>query len=356
VCAVRGPAWYSYLMLTFASDAHRQHHPRQPFHDRDGLTVPPEVPERAERIRAAIDDAGFVVEGPTAHGLEPVLRVHTQAYLDFLQHAHARWREMMQAPADGEAVPYARPIRGQPLRETQSVIADLGWYSHDNDAILAGTWSAATGAVDVTLSALDAVAGGRARAAYALARPPGHHAAADSYAGYCFLNNAAIAAQAWTERGARVAILDVDYHHGNGTQQVFYRRDDVYFVSLHADPVDEYPFFLGYAAERGAGAGEGYTRNFPLPLGTTWDGYGPALDAAANMVRDFGPDALVVSLGVDTAAEDPDRFQLVAGDFTSIGAAIGALGLPTLIVQEGGYELSVIGRNVVNVLRAVDDC
>ncbi|MDQ1509562.1 MAG: hypothetical protein QOG50_1406 [Actinomycetota bacterium] len=342
-------------MLTFASDAHRQHHPRQPFHDRDGLTVPPEVPERAERIRAEIERAGFTVELPTAHGPEPVLRVHTRAYLDFVEHAHARWREMMNAPADGEAVPYARAIRGQPLGGAQSVIADLGWYSHDNDALLAGTWAAAVGAVDVTLSAWEAVADGRASAAYALARPPGHHAAADSYAGYCFLNNAAIAAQAWTERGARVAILDVDYHHGNGTQQIFYERGDVFFASLHADPIDEYPFFLGHASERGSGAGAGFTRNFPLPLGTAWDAYGAALDAAATAINDFGPDALVVSLGVDTAAEDADTFQLVAGDFTRIGSAIGGLALPTLLVQEGGYELSVLGRNVVNVLRGVED-
>jgi acetoin utilization deacetylase AcuC-like enzyme len=340
-------------MLTFASDAHRQHHPRQPFIDRDGLTVPPEVPERAERIRAAIEAAGFAVEPPTRHGLEPVLRVHTREYLHFLEHAHARWRAMMGAPADGEAVPYARAIRDQPLPTAQSVIADLGWYSHDNDAILAGTWSAAVGAVDVTLSAWQAVADGGASSAYALARPPGHHAATDSYAGYCFLNNAAIAAQAWTDRGARVAILDVDYHHGNGTQQIFYARNDVFFVSLHADPIDEYPFFLGHAAERGTGAGDGFTRNLPLPLGTEWDAYGPALAATATAIRDFGPDALVVSLGVDTAAEDPDLFQLGADDFTRIGTAIGALAIPTLLVQEGGYELSVIGRNVVNVLRGV---
>lgn len=261
----------------------------------------------------------------------------------------------MDAPADGEAVPYARAIRGQPAPEMPSVIADLGWYSHDNDAILAGTWAASVGAVDVTLSAWKAVADGRARAAYALARPPGHHAAADSYAGYCFLNNAAIAAQAWSERGARVAILDVDYHHGNGTQQIFYDRDDVLFVSLHADPVDEYPFFLGFASEHGVGAGDGYTHNFPLPLGTTWNGYGPALDAASKTITRFGPDALVVSLGVDTAAEDPDRFELVADDFTRIGRGIGALQLPTLLVQEGGYDLGVIGRNVMNVLRGVEE-
>lgn len=352
---VRGGACYSYAVLTFASEAHRQHHPRQPFHDREGLMAPPEVPERAERIRAAIDAAGFPVEAPAAHDLEPVLRVHTDDYVSFLEHAHARWRKATGAPPDGEAVPYARAIRGQPHETPRPVIADLGWYSHDNDAILAGTWAAAVGAVDVTLSAWEAVADGRTTATYALARPPGHHAAVDSYAGYCFLNNAAIAAQAWADRGARVAILDVDYHHGNGTQQIFYERDDVCFVSLHADPADEYPFFLGNASERGTGRGVGFTHNFPLPLGTAWDAYGPALDAAANAITSFGPDALVVSLGVDTAAEDPDSFRIVADDFTRIGAAIGGLRLPTLLVQEGGYELSVIGRNVVNVLRGAAD-
>jgi acetoin utilization deacetylase AcuC-like enzyme len=342
-------------VLTYASDAHRQHHPRQPFHDREGLMAPPEVPERAERIRVAIDAAGFPVEAPSIHGLDPILSVHAAAYVEFLEHVHTRWRASTGAPESGEAVPYARMIRGQPLDSPLSPIAELGWYSHDNDAILAGTWSAAVGAVDVTLSAWEAVAAGRVSAAYALARPPGHHAATDSYAGYCFLNNAAIAAQAWTDRGARVAILDVDYHHGNGTQQIFYERDDVYFVSLHADPAEEYPFFLGHAAELGAGRGVGFTRNFPLPLGTGWDAYGPAIDAACAALANFGPDALVVSLGVDTSAEDPDTFQLAAGDFTRIGAAIGGLQLPTLLVQEGGYDFGVIGRNVVNVLHAVDN-
>jgi acetoin utilization deacetylase AcuC-like enzyme len=216
--------------------------------------------------------------------------------------------------------------------------------------VLAGTWAASIAAVDVTLSAWEAVANGRAPVAYALARPPGHHAAGDSFAGYCYLNNVAVAAQAWTDRGARIAIVDVDYHHGNGTQQIFYDRDDVLFVSLHADPADEYPFFLGFARERGWGAGEDCTRNFPLPAGTEWDAYGPALDAALAAVRKFAPDGVLVSLGVDTALEDPDTFRLVATDYTRIGAALAALELPTVVVQEGGYNLDVIGRNVAHVL------
>jgi acetoin utilization deacetylase AcuC-like enzyme len=235
------------------------------------------------------------------------------------------------------------------------VIAQLGWFSHDADAILIGTWAAATAAVDVAMTAWAEVADGKAPVAYALCRPPGHHAAADSYAGYCFLNNAAIVAQAWGDRGARVAILDVDFHHGNGTQQIFYDRGDVIFVSLHADPADEYPYFLGFAHERGRGAGEGCTRNFPLPAGTEWDTYGAALIEALSAVREFAPDGLIVSLGVDTAREDDDSFALVGDDYLRLGTAIGRAHTPTVFVQEGGYCLDVIGRNVVNVLRGYED-
>jgi len=343
-------------MLTFASDAHRKHHPRQPFHDQGRMIDPPEIPERAERIRAAIAEADIgPVVAPAEHGIDPIRRVHAADYVEFLEHAFDRWRTATDARDDAEAVPYARPIRGQPPNGLHHPIEALGWYSHDNDAILSGTWSAARGAVDVTVSAWRAVADGSVHAAYALARPPGHHAASDSYAGYCFLNNAAIAAAEWAARGARVAILDVDYHHGNGTQQIFAARGDVCFVSLHADPAHEYPFFSGYADEHGVGAGEDCTHNFPLPLGTAWDAYAPALDAAADVIRQFGPDGLVVSLGVDTAAEDYDTFQLVGPDFARMGEAVGALGLPTVLVQEGGYDLGVIGRNVVCVLRGVED-
>jgi acetoin utilization deacetylase AcuC-like enzyme len=338
-------------MLIVGSDAHRAHHPRRPFLDRGQLVDPPEVPERIDRIVAALADAGLgAPTAPVAFGVDALHRVHPPEYLAFLEHAHERWRAATGLDAASEAVAYARAIRGQPSDEPPHVIGQLGWYSHDNDPILEGTWTAAIAAVDITLSAWEAVADGRAPVSYALARPPGHHAASDSFAGYCYLNNVAVAAQTWTERGARVAIVDVDYHHGNGTQQIFYDRDDVLFVSLHADPADEYPFFLGFARERGWGAGEDCTRNFPLPAGTAWDAYGPALDAALAVVRKFGPDGMLVSLGVDTALEDPDTFQLVAEDYGRMGAALAALELPTVVVQEGGYNLDVIGRNVANVL------
>jgi acetoin utilization deacetylase AcuC-like enzyme len=338
-------------MLIVASEVHRAHHPREPFLDAGRLIDPPEIPERVDRILGAIAESTLGTPiAPRSFGLDPILRVHPPEYVEFLEHAHARWRATTGREESSEAVAYARAIRDQPIVELESIIAQLGWYSHDTDPILAGTNAAALGAVDVTLTAWEAVAGG-APVAYALARPPGHHAAADSYAGYCYLNNAAIAAQAWTDRGARVAIVDVDYHHGNGTQQIFYDRGDVLFVSLHADPAFEYPFFLGFSNERGWGAGEDSTRNFPLPAGTEWSAYGDALDTALAVVRKFAPDAVIVSLGVDTALEDPDSFRLVADDYPRIGAAIAALDRPTLVVQEGGYCLDVLGRNVVGVLR-----
>jgi acetoin utilization deacetylase AcuC-like enzyme len=336
-------------MIIVTSATHRAHHPRAPILDRGHLVPPPEIPERVDRIIGALAAADFPTPvAPAEFGIEAVQRVHTRAYLDFLEQAHARWRDATGLGVDSEAVAYARAIRGDTYEEPRHVIAQLGWYSHDSDPILAGTWSAARGAVDVTLTAWQAVADGTARAAYALARPPGHHAAADSFAGYCYLNNAAIAAEAWCDRGARVAILDVDYHHGNGTQRIFYERADVLFASLHADPADEYPFFTGFAQERGTGT----NCNYPLASGTTWREYEPALGAALNDIRDFDPDGLIVSLGVDTALEDRDRFALVAKDYVRMGDAIAALELPTVLVQEGGYCLDVIGRNVANVLRA----
>jgi acetoin utilization deacetylase AcuC-like enzyme len=347
---------YEDVVLTIASDAHRRHHPHDPIHDGGKLVPPPEIPERAERIRAALEVAALGdIRAPDEFGPAPLLRVHTREYVEFLASAHERWCAATGSSESAEAVPYARPIRDQPHGDIPHVIAQLGWYSHDSDPVLHGTWEAAAAAADIALTAWRAVVDEQASSAYGLCRPPGHHAAADSFAGYCYLNNAAIVAQAWVDGGARVAILDVDFHHGNGTQQVFYDRDDVLFVSLHADPADDYPYFLGFADEKGWGAGVGYTRNFPLPAGTDWSTYGAALDAGIEAVRKFGPDGLVVSLGVDTALEDPDSFRLVEADYPRLGQKIGGLRIPTVFLQEGGYDLTVLGRNVVNVLRGATD-
>jgi acetoin utilization deacetylase AcuC-like enzyme len=342
-------------MLTIASGAHRAHAPRT-LDVEDGIEREPvEVPERVDRILGAIAQAGLgEVRAPEEFGPEPVLRVHTREYVEFLATAHAQWCAATGRPPTDEAIPYVRALRDQPLAEPPHVVAKLGWYSHDTDPLLAGTFAAATGAVDVALTAWDRVASGTVRTAYALCRPPGHHAAADSYGGYCYLNNAAVVAQAAADAGARVAVLDVDFHHGNGTQQIFYDRDDVLYVSLHGDPARHYPYFLGFADERGWGAGEGCNRNFPLPPGTEWSGYSSALDAAVATVARFGPDVVVVSLGVDTALEEHDSFRLTGDDFVRVGAAVRGLDRPIVAVQEGGYVLDVVGRNVVNVLRGLE--
>jgi acetoin utilization deacetylase AcuC-like enzyme len=233
-----------------------------------------------------------------------------------------------------------------------NITGRLGFYAMAGEtSISAGTWEAALAAADVAVTAAAQLRKGE-RAAFALCRPPGHHAARDLYGGYCFLNNAAIAAQFLRDQGAaRVAILDVDFHHGNGTQDIFYDRADVLYVSLHGDPAQAFPYFSGFADEVGAGAGAGYNLNLPLPPATGFDAWADALTAALERIRRFGADALVVSLGVDTFAQDPiSFFKLESADFTRYGRMIGGCKLPTLFVFEGGYAVAEVGVNAVNVL------
>ncbi len=339
-------------MLTVASDAHRAHVPLGAVLDAGSPVPAPEVPERAERIRTEIASRNLgPVRPPAEHGLDPVLRVHTPEYVEFLRTIYAEWSAVSKAAPGAEASSYARPIRGDAVRHLAHPIAKLGWYSHDTDPILPGTWDASAAAVDIALTAADALRAGAA-GVYALCRPPGHHAGFESLAGYCYLNNAAIAARACSDAGARVAVLDVDFHHGNGTQQIFWNDPEVCFVSLHADPADDYPYFTGFADETGGDQAPGATRNFPLPPGTAWATYAEALSDGLDTVRGFGTEMLVVSLGVDTAVEDADSFCLTGDDFLRLGERIASLRVPTLFVQEGGYCLDVIGRNVVNVLEA----
>jgi acetoin utilization deacetylase AcuC-like enzyme len=283
------------------------------------------------------------------HGRDPILKIHAANYVDFLERAWDLWTETGR---DYDALPLSWPVQGLRRVEPDHIDGKLGYYSFDaGTPITAGTWQAATAAVDVALTGADLVQGDE-RAAFALCRPPGHHAAADFFGGYCFLNNAAIAAQSFIDAGAkRVAILDVDYHHGNGTQAIFYDRADVFFTSIHGDPRQEYPFFLGYAEETGAGAGEGCNANYPLPWGSDFAAWGAALEDACKKVAAFAPQALVISLGVDTFEKDPiSHFTLKSEDYLKIGAAIAALDLPTLFVMEGGYAVAEIGINAVNVL------
>ena len=310
-----------------------------------------EMPRRAEMILERVREVGLgEVRDPDRFGEAPVRRVHDGGFVDFLATAWQAWT------AEGrthDALPLVWPVRSlRGDRVPDFIDGKLGFYSLDAGVpITAGTWEAVQASADVALTGARTLLDG-APAVFSLCRPPGHHAATAAMGGYCYLNNAAIAAQYLVDQGrARVAILDVDYHHGNGTQEIFYSRSDVLFLSLHADPRVEYPYFLGYADELGAGAGVGFTHNYPLPHGTTWEAYGPALDDACAKVEAFRPDALVVSLGVDTYEHDPiSQFRLRTEDFPKIGARIAAARVPTLFVMEGGYAVEDIGVNAVNVL------
>ena len=336
-------------MLTVFSDDHLLRDARTELHG--GELVPPhECPERAKIVLERVQAVGLgAVIRPARHGLAPVLRVHDQDFVDFLSTAAAEWAA---TGARGEALPDCFPARRMTQRRPTSIAGRLGYYAMALEtSITPGTWEAACAAADVALTAAGRLKRGE-RAAFALCRPPGHHAARDLYGGYCFLNNAAIAAQYLRDQGAeRVAVLDVDFHHGNGTQDIFYDRADVLFVSIHGDPADAFPYFSGYADETGAGAGDGQTLNLPLPPGTAFPAWRAALEVGLARIRAFAADALVVSLGVDTFAGDPiSFFKLESADFTSYGRLIAGCGLPTVFVLEGGYAVADIGVNVVNVL------
>jgi len=278
--------------------------------------------------------------------------VHTPRYLAFLESAWPQWLALDPAHLDRQPFPSVWPVRT--LRsdiEPANFIARLGLYSMDNGSPLSsGTWAAAKAGADAAVSAAGLLTRGT-QSVFCATRPPGHHAGADFMGGYCFVNNAAVAAQALLNRGCeRVAILDVDYHHGNGTQSIFYERADVLFVSIHGDPRTEYPFYLGHADETGAVAGYGFTLNLPLPAGSSASTWFEALEIACVRVARHRPDAVVVSLGLDTFADDPiSTFQLQAEDFIRLGARLKRIGCPVLFVLEGGYAASELGTNAANV-------
>ena len=311
-------------------------------------------PDRIDHILQALQAANVSIIPPRDLAIECLHTVHDPAFVGFLQTAYSRWQEEGRG---GSMLPSGFPARSlRRDRVPDGVNGAMGYYAFDaGTPIVEGTWEAAFASARCALTAANLVAGG-ARAAYALCRPPGHHAARSVYGGYCYLNNAALAAQALRDAGfGRVAVLDIDYHHGNGTQDIFYARGDVFFASLHGTPETEYPYFLGFTDERGEGAGEGTTLNLPLPRGTGWTAYAEALDVALRAIERFSADALVVSLGVDTFEDDPiSSFALGTAHFVQMGARIAALRRPTVLVQEGGYAVEAIGANVTAVLGAFE--
>lgn len=338
-------------MITVYSADHRHQDGR--FELIDGRLQPPvERPRRAEAVLARVREVGLgAIVDAEEFGTGPIERVHDPDYVAFLRTAHDEWRV---EHGDGEALPLIWPWRGlRHHRVPDSIDGRLGYFSFDaGTPITAGTWKAATASANVALTGARRLREQGGGAVFALCRPPGHHAARDLYGGYCFLNNAALAAQWLRDNGAgRIAIIDIDYHHGNGTQAIFYDRDDVLFVSLHAHPSQEFPYFLGYEDETGTGAGEGFNLNIPMEWGTEWETYARSLEKAMARLADYRPGGLVVSLGVDTFEGDPiSRFRLRTRDYPRIGRLLATLGLPTLFVMEGGYALDEIGANIVGVL------
>jgi acetoin utilization deacetylase AcuC-like enzyme len=326
-----------------------------------GLEIPCwESPERAQAIEAALHaDGGFASEAPTEHGREPILAVHDADLVDMVEHA---WSDALAADAVDGSRPllpdtfllerYAGPMELRGLPPARHL--RLGALCFDTATpIVAGTSAAALVAVDVALTAAERVLSG-APLAYGLCRPPGHHAARAMFGGYCYFNNAAIVAQWLVSHGGarKVAILDIDYHHGNGSQQLFWERGDVLYLSLHADPMRAYPYFSGHASETGADAGAGLTRNWPLPAHTAFDEYATALAEALGMVAGFGADApLVLSAGFDTYERDPiGDLRLRTADYARIGEMIRGLGVPVIVLQEGGYALDALGANALALL------
>lgn len=341
-------------MITVHSDRQALHHSAGEL--TYGHFVPAyEQPSRVDAVLAALEAAALgPIIAATPADERALCSVHADDYVDFLRDAWGLWRAQR---GERDALPLNWCAPGMRRIRPESIDGLLSYYSFDaGTPITAGTWDAVLGAVGAVLEAKRRVATGE-RAAFALTRPPGHHAGTNFYGGYCYANTAAIAAQAFRDSGAaRVAVLDVDYHHGNGTQEIFYERADVLTVSIHADTRVTFPYFLGHADEVGAGEGDGFHLNIPLPHGTAWDTYEPALDAALLRVADHAPDALVVSLGLDTFDGDPiSYFRLREPDFAALGAMVATLDTPTLFVFEGGYAVEALGANTVAVLSGFDN-
>lgn len=343
-------------MISLLSKQHSLHAPQYEYFR--GEPVPCfESPQRAEFVEQALQARGHSIRNAHADSAPVLPQIHSERYLTFLETAWEQWLALDPNNASVQPFPAVWPIRS--LRsdiESDNFTAKLGLYSMANDApLVAGTWAAAKEAADMAVSAAELVAAGE-RSVFSASRPPGHHAGADFMGGYCYLSNAALAAQTLRVQGAeRVAVLDVDYHHGNGTQSIFYKRSDVVFISIHADPIYEFPFYLGHADEVGEGQGDGFNLNIPLPAGTQAEAWFIALEQACERMKQIKVDTLVVSLGLDTFADDPlSQFALHSEHYNRLGERLAQLGLPTVFILEGGYAAAALGNNAVNVLEGFE--
>ena len=338
-------------MKAIFDDRQWRHAPR--YFMANGVVKPsPEQPERIARLTEGARGAGCDFAAPDDAGLGPIAAVHTPEYVTFLRNIHTRWQRI--EGAGEEVIPNIHPAN-RTDNYPKSAVGQAGYHQADTACpIGAHTWEAAYWSAQCAVAGADLLLQGE-RAAYALCRPPGHHAFADLAGGFCFLNNAAIAAERLRTKGLRPAILDVDVHHGNGTQGIFQDRADVLTVSIHADPARFYPFFWGHASERGAGRGTGANLNLPLERRTGDDAYLATLDTALARIDAFGTDTLVVALGLDAYEDDPFQgLAVTTPGFERIGAVIAGLGLPTLFVQEGGYLSAALSDNLTAALTGFD--
>ena len=341
-------------MITVFDDTQRSHAPREFIVS----GKPQPIPERPERIDMLMEGVrrlgGPVVAPPDIFG-DTIALVHDRRYIQFLSTLWERWKRLPDAAETPSANVFAlgRPSL-PPTHYPDSVVGQCGWHLGDGSApITSKTWAAARASAATAAHGAKLVLEGE-RIAYALCRPPGHHAAADVAAGFCYFNNTAIAAALLTQAGRRTAILDIDVHHGNGTEAIFYDRADVLTISLHAHPKRFYPFFWGYEEERGRGEGEGFNLNLPMERGTTIKPYRAALDTALKRIADFGAEGVVVAAGLDIAVDDPFQgFAIQTAEFHEIGRHIAGLGLPMLVVQEGGYPSPNLGHNLESLLKGL---
>lgn len=337
------------MMHAYFSDDQLRHHGKTFIVAGEKKPIP-EVPERADILRTAVSRLGLELRAPDDAGMAPIAAIHDEQYLDFLQTIYREWRE---AGGSELVIPNIHPFdRNCPYPRHHT--GKAGFHLGDTSCpVSETTWHSAYASAQTAISATRHVRDKGAHAAYALCRPPGHHASGNIAGGFCYLNNSAIAAQELRAKYDRVAILDVDLHHGNGTQHIFYDRADVMTLSIHADPMDFYPFFWGHAEETGAQEGHGFNRNYPLPLGSGDAVFLEALDRAMAAIDDFGADAVVVALGLDASRDDPFGGLAVSPDgFSKIGEKIGTLTCPTVIVQEGGYVSSTLAENLYQFLSA----
>ena len=341
-------------MNVYYSDTHLQHQPPFEIFDGGEKLANFEVAERAERIKAALEQTGWAnILQPEDFGIDPILEVHEAGYINFLRSAYDDWLGLeTETNYEKSALMPATFPPGNWRREPKSLLGKAGYYMSDLSApIAAGTYPAALAAANCALSAAKDLKSG-ARSSFALCRPPGHHAGKSNCAGYCYINNAAVSAN-WLSHWDRTAILDIDYHAGNGTQDIFYQRADILTISIHSDPDYEYPYYCGYADQTGAGAGLGFHRNFPMPKGTDSQTYLQTLQQALELISVNNPEFLVISAGMDIFNGDPlGKFQITRSGIKQIGQEINKLGLKSLLIMEGGYNNPALGENIVTLLEA----